>query len=85
MDVSLSLPYAFRMSFIGSLLFGLSSCAITRGEAYLYLETAGESHRLFEALNVCWVPLALRNCFGLYCCSLSWQKPFGSSSALVNC
>ena len=84
MVVPLSSPFTSHRSHVGSLFLSLSSCAITHGEAYLYLETARESRRLFEALNTCWVPLAVRNCFGLYHCSFSWGKPVGPSSALAN-
>ena len=84
MVVPLSSPNALCRSCIGSLLFSLTSCAITCGEAFYYLETEPESHRLFGAIDTYWVPLAVRNCFGLYCCSFSWLRPVGPSSALAN-
>jgi hypothetical protein len=80
----LSLTHASHRICIGSLLLIPSSCAIMPGEAYLNLESAQESRGLFKVLNACWVPLAVRNRFWLYSCSLSWRKSFGPSSALAN-
>ena len=83
-SVPFSLLYTSHRTCVQSLLLSLSSCAITRGEAYSNLESAWESHRLLEALNACWVLLAVRNCFGLCSCSLSWRKPFWPSSSPAN-
>ena len=45
MVVPFSLPYTSCRSHASLLSLSLSSRAISRGEAYLYLETAQESHR----------------------------------------
>ena len=84
MAIALCLPYTSHRSGFGSLFLSFSLCAITCGEAYLYLESAQESCRLFKALNGCWIPLAVRNCFGPYRYSFGWQKPVGPSSALAS-
>jgi hypothetical protein len=82
--VPLSLPNASHRSHIGLILVSLSSHGVTHGEVYLYLEPAQESPGLFKAINTYCVPLAVRNCFWLYRCSFSWQRPSGPSSAFAN-
>ena len=82
--IPLSSLYASCRSHVGLLLLSPSSRAITHWEAYFNLESAQESRKLFKVLNMCWVPLAVRICFGQCSCLLSWRKPVGPSSALAN-
>ena len=64
--VPLSSTYNSCRRHVGLLLLSLSLHAVAWQKAYLYLETAQESHRLFKVLSTCWVPLAVTTFWGCF-------------------